>query len=56
MTIETNIFKIKFACVTNDNAKTSIKNHIYHYATLHEMIICDRQPHIAPIGAIQIFQ
>jgi hypothetical protein len=35
------MFKIKFAYVTNDTAKTSIKNHLYHYTTPYEMIICD---------------
>jgi hypothetical protein len=46
------IFKIKFACVTSDTTKTSIKNCVYHYTTLHEMVICDsdRQLHITPIG------
>jgi hypothetical protein len=33
--------KIKFAYITNDTTKTSIKNHIYHYTTPHEMVICD---------------
>jgi len=41
MTIKKNIFKIKFAYVTNDTAKTSIKNHIYHYTTPCETVICD---------------
>jgi hypothetical protein len=35
------IFEIKFAYVTNDTAKTSITNHIYHYSTPREMVICD---------------
>jgi hypothetical protein len=35
------IFEIKFAYVTNDNPETSIKNHIYHYTTPCEMVICD---------------
>jgi hypothetical protein len=33
--------KIKFAYVTDDMAETGIKNHIYHYTTPHEMVICD---------------
>jgi hypothetical protein len=36
-----NIFEIKFAYVTNNTAKTSIKNHIYYYTTPCEMVICD---------------
>jgi hypothetical protein len=35
MTIFKIIFKIKYAYVLNDTADTSIKNHIYHYTTLH---------------------
>jgi hypothetical protein len=35
------IFEIKFAYVTNDNAKQVLKNHIYHYTTPFEMVICD---------------
>jgi hypothetical protein len=35
------VFEIKFAYVTNDTAETSIKNHIYHYATPHEIVIRD---------------
>jgi hypothetical protein len=35
------IFEIKSADVTNDTAKTSIKNHIYHYTTSQETVICD---------------
>jgi hypothetical protein len=27
--------------LTNDTAKVSIKNHIYHYTTPHETVICD---------------
>jgi hypothetical protein len=27
--------------MTNDTAKTSIKNHIYHYTTTCEMVISD---------------
>jgi hypothetical protein len=34
-------FEIKFAYLTNDIAKTNIKNHIYHYTTPREMVICD---------------
>jgi methylglyoxal synthase len=34
------ILKIKFAYVTHDTAKTSIKNHIYRYTTPHKMVIC----------------
>jgi hypothetical protein len=33
--------KIKFASVTNDTAETNIKNHIYHYTTPYEMVICE---------------
>jgi hypothetical protein len=36
-----NIFEIKFEHVTNDTAKTRIKNHIYHHTTPCEMVICD---------------
>jgi hypothetical protein len=36
-----NIYEIKFAYVTNDTAKTSIKNHIYHNTIPHEMVICN---------------
>jgi hypothetical protein len=32
---------MKFACVTNDDAKTGIKSHLYHYTTLCETLICD---------------
>jgi hypothetical protein len=40
MTIK--MFEIHIACVTNDTAKTSIKNLIYHYITPCEtVIICD---------------
>jgi hypothetical protein len=35
------IVEIKFAHITNDTAQTSIKNHIYHYTTPREMVICD---------------
>jgi hypothetical protein len=35
------IFEIKFAYVTNDIAKINIKDHIYHYSTPCEMVICD---------------
>jgi hypothetical protein len=41
MTIKKKIFKIKFAYVTNDADKTSIKCHIYYNTTPCEMIICD---------------
>jgi hypothetical protein len=41
MTIYENIFKIKFACVTNYIAETSIKNVIYHYTTPCDTAICD---------------
>jgi hypothetical protein len=34
------IFGITVA-VTNDTAKTSIKNHLYHYTTPCEIVICD---------------
>jgi hypothetical protein len=37
------IFKIKFAYVTKYTAETSIKNHIYHYTTPCEMVICDSE-------------
>jgi hypothetical protein len=56
-----NIFKIKFMYVTNDTSKTSIKNHIYHYTTPCEMLICDSdgvtgdRPHIALEEAVLIF-
>jgi hypothetical protein len=49
------IFKIKFAYVTSDIAETSIKNDIYHYTTLCEIVICDRHLHFIPIEAILIF-
>jgi hypothetical protein len=32
---------MKFAYMTNDTAKLSIKNHIYHYSTLCQTVICD---------------
>jgi hypothetical protein len=32
---------MKFANVTNDTARTSIKNNIYRYTTPREMVICD---------------
>jgi hypothetical protein len=35
-------FEIKFTYVTNDTIDTSIKIHIYHYTTPHEMVICER--------------
>jgi hypothetical protein len=35
------MFEIKFAYVTKDTAKTSIKNQICHYTTPCEMVICD---------------
>jgi hypothetical protein len=35
------MFEIKVACITDDTAKTSIKNHIYHYTIPHETVICD---------------
>jgi hypothetical protein len=35
-----NIFKIYFAYVTNDTAKTSIRNRLYHYTVPREMVIC----------------
>jgi hypothetical protein len=35
------IFEIKFASVTNDAAKTGIKNDIYHDTTPRETVICD---------------
>jgi hypothetical protein len=35
------IFEMKFAYVTNDTTETYIKNHIYHYTTPHETIICN---------------
>jgi hypothetical protein len=35
------MFEIKFACVTNDTAEKGFKNHIYHYTTSREMVICD---------------
>jgi hypothetical protein len=41
MTILKNIFEIKFAYVINATAKTNIKNHLYHYATPRETVICD---------------
>jgi hypothetical protein len=36
-----NIFEIKFSYVTNDTVGTSIKNHIYQYTILCDMVICD---------------
>jgi hypothetical protein len=36
------ISEIKFAYLANDTAKTSTKNHMYHYITRCKMIICDR--------------
>jgi hypothetical protein len=59
MTIK-KIFEIKFAYITNDTVQTSIINHIYHYTTPHEMVICesdlsDRRLHNAPKGEILIF-
>jgi hypothetical protein len=33
--------QIKFAYVTNDTAKTSTENHIYHYTSPCETVICD---------------
>jgi hypothetical protein len=27
--------------MTNDTSETSIKNHLYHYTTPQEMVICD---------------
>jgi hypothetical protein len=45
--------------VTNDTAKTSIKNHIYHYITPCEAVICDNDGltnDIAPIGTVVIVQ
>jgi hypothetical protein len=41
MIISKNIFKIKFAYVTNTTAKTCIKNHIYHYATPCKTVMFD---------------
>jgi hypothetical protein len=32
---------MKFAYLTNDPAKTSIKSHIYHYTTPRKTVICD---------------
>jgi hypothetical protein len=32
---------MKFAYVTSDTSETSIKNHIFHYTTPHETVICD---------------
>jgi hypothetical protein len=54
------ISKIKFAYVTKDTAKTSIKNHIYYYTTPREMVISDSngmtgKQHIASTGAILFF-
>jgi hypothetical protein len=43
--LQKNIFEIKFAYVTNDTAKTGIKNHSYHYITSHETVICDKRWH-----------
>jgi hypothetical protein len=57
MTIK--MFEIHIARVTNDTAKTSIKNLIYHYITPCVTVICDSDGiaywHIAPIGAILTF-
>jgi hypothetical protein len=41
--------------VINAAAETSIKNHVHHYTTPCETVICDRRPHISPIKAILIF-
>jgi hypothetical protein len=41
MTIKKNIFEIKFTYVTNNIAKTIIKNHTYHYTAQCETVICD---------------
>jgi hypothetical protein len=41
MLIIKKIFETKFAYVTNDTSKTSIKNNIYHNTTPCEMVICD---------------
>jgi hypothetical protein len=53
------ILEIKFAYVSNDTAKTSFKNHIYHYTTPCETVICDSDgvegDRITPIRAIVIF-
>jgi hypothetical protein len=61
MTIKKN-FEMKFAYVTNGTVEISIKNHIYHYTTSRDMVICDSdgmtgdQPHMALIRAVPFFQ
>jgi hypothetical protein len=50
------ILEIKVAYVINYTAETNVKNHIYHYTTPCETVICDSDgvtcPHITSIGAI----
>jgi hypothetical protein len=59
MMIYKSIFEIKYACVRNDTAETSVK--ITFITTLHHMkLICDsdcidRQPHVALIREIIFF-